>query len=156
MQTQKQTLAAKAATLPDLVWAALILSGTTIILFIWFALSPGILAALERPKDDFTLYASKPSPFTPIVDESVQTRRHAARAVPILAAEDRVETPEGTPVIHDSSAVPAYYSPEEQGTGSGDTVRGAQVYDVLERESEMPRISAALHESAESGNTLAR
>ena len=124
--------------IPDLFWAAVIFLALNILLLVWFALSPKLSAAGDRiPHEERVAVADKPSPFTPVVDERRVAVRKAEKVKPVIVAT--IDTLEA-PASGVQSASWTTRAPEQPATPA--YVRGNAVYDMMDRQTEMPRLTA--------------
>jgi hypothetical protein len=154
--------------LPDIFWAAAILAGVTVCLLIWFSISPSFTVALDKPIGGVAHAASqdavlsKPSPFTPVVDESrVLVRRAAAKLRP--AAVSLIETPDSYGAATENGSEPPIgadvlktvytHEPADPAARPLNTAertpaqtkqyyRGEQMYRAIETNYDMPRTTA--------------
>jgi hypothetical protein len=125
--------------IPNLFWAAVIFFALNILLLIWFTLSPKLSLGMERaPQDERVAVADKPSPFTPVVDERRVAARKAEKVKPVVVATLNSLEDQGASAVQSASW--STRAPQQQTDPS--YVRGAAVYDVIERQTTMPRLTA--------------
>jgi hypothetical protein len=123
--------------LPDLFWAAVIFAALNILLLIWFTVSPKLsLGASGLPKENRAAVADKPSPFTPVVDERRYARKQPEKVRPVVVAA--LENLEAGASWTSAQAQPVSMDSDRQAY-----VRGGDVYQLVERETDMPRMTAA-------------
>jgi hypothetical protein len=131
--------------IPNLLWAAVIFVALNILLLMWFTLSPKLSLGAERaPREERVAIADKPSPFTPVVDERRVPARKAEKVKPVVVAT--LNTLEGSPGAESASWTTRT---PQQADGSTDRnyVRGAAVYDTMDRQNDMPRLTAVAYPS---------
>jgi hypothetical protein len=122
--------------IPNLFWAAVIFLALNILLLLWFTFSPKLsLGEQQAPREQTVAVADKPSPFTPVVDERRVAARKAEKVKPVVVAT--LNTLEETGV---QAASWSTRPPQQQGETS--YVRGNAVYEMMERQTEMPRLTA--------------
>ncbi|HET8547838.1 MAG TPA: hypothetical protein VFL57_07540 [Bryobacteraceae bacterium] len=125
---------------PDLLWAAVIFLALNILLVLWFTLSPRIsLGAGRAAQEESVAVADKPSPFTPVVDERRVSRKTAEKMKPVIVATldslDHTSASSWTTLSRQSETA--------SNTESRGYLRGDAVYGLMDRETQMPRLTAA-------------
>jgi hypothetical protein len=140
-----QNLDQSAVRLPNILVAALILLGVNIVMAAWFYFSPPLTLKMSASVASEPAYTSKPSPFTPVVDERRRPVKAALKLRPVLVHMDElIAAPDTThqasysadPTTPDMPvrSVAAKYSEPQADTSSQRYISGERVHDIVARE----------------------
>jgi hypothetical protein len=132
--------------LPNFFWAAVIFAALNVLLLMWFTISPKLSRGAANAAELLTVSSTdKPSPFTPVVDERKHTRRTAEKVRPVVVASTLESLDAGTTSWQSVSMQDEQSLSMNHQKVDAAYVRGNDVYEMLDRKSEMPRLTASAY-----------